>query len=504
MVRLKEILSPKNFVTQRALLAGGLFTLGFIILSIVSITAWEYSNSVSFCANICHDVHPEESPSNQDFYHARVKCTECHMGRVSTIQAMLLKASHFQHVPQVLFGQAGRPLEAETMRPANESCERCHWPPAFHGDTVREITHFKQDEGNSEEVVYLILKTGAGEREEGLGYGIHWHITNRVEYIATDDHKENIPWVRSTLPDGRTVEYSDVTAPLSAEEIAEGEKRVMDCVDCHNRMGHPFPSPEELVDEALTDGRLSRDLPFAKKEMLALLSADYTDQEAALAAVGPWEAQYEATYPEEAASQAAAVDQAAQLAGELIPQLVFEEPGVTWRSFPDHNKHDEFDGCFRCHDGKHVSSEGESIRLHCNICHSIPLTVEPGEDPPAMPAASLQEPESHMETNFVADHRFLANSVCSDCHGDVDFGSDESMFCALSGCHGREWPSVDLNAAFPHPIELEGKHAEVWCHECHDGVRKPEYDCANCHQPPKPHFDDTCEDCHNTARFQME
>jgi hypothetical protein len=63
---------------------------------------------------------------------------------------------------------------------------------------------------------------------------------------------------------------------------------------------------------------------------------------------------------------------------------------------------------------------------------------------------------------------------------------------------------VELDAAFPHPISLEGKHAEVWCHNCHEGVKKPSYECANCHQPPmEPHFGEACEDCHTPAGFEL-
>ncbi|NIV38162.1 MAG: cytochrome C, partial [Anaerolineae bacterium] len=159
-----------------------------------------------------------------------------------------------------------------------------------------QIRHFLPDEQNTEEHTYLILRTGGGELERGLGYGIHWHIENPVEYIATDEFRQEIPWVRATFPDGRTVEYNDVTNPLSAEEIAAAETRVMDCVDCHNQMGHPFHSPERLADMALAEGQLSTDLPFAKKEMTALLSATYANQEEALAAVDSWAAQYQATY----------------------------------------------------------------------------------------------------------------------------------------------------------------------------------------------------------------
>lgn len=504
MTKLREILSLKNPATRRALLTGMAFILGFIVFTVIGIQTWEWSNSTEFCSNVCHEVHPEEPESYQDSYHARVQCTECHISRLGVLHNIVLKAGHAKHLPEVLFDRYERPLEGETLRPVNESCELCHWPPSFHGDTVREINRFEPDEDNTEKRIYLILKTGGGRRERGLGYGIHWHIENQVEYVAADERGQDIRWVKTTLPDGRTVEYNDVVNPLSAEEIAGAEKQVIDCVSCHNRVGHPFASPEQLIDNAIDEGRLSRDLPFIKKEMLALLSATYPNQEVALAAVESAEARYKSTYPEAASSQATAIQQATQVAQELVTRLVFEEPGITWRSFPNNGGHKEFPGCFRCHDGKHLSAEGESIRLHCNICHSIPAIAGAGDRPPEMPVASIQEPSSHLETNFMADHRFQASAICTDCHGEISFGSDDSSFCANSACHGQAWPLVELDAAFPHPISLEGKHAGVWCHDCHEGVRKPEYRCANCHEPPMAsHFGEVCEDCHTPDGFEQ-
>jgi hypothetical protein len=487
----------RKIPTRRVLLIGGAFILGFVILGVIAIQVWEYSNSVEFCANLCHDVHPEEIQAFEDSYHASIKCVECHMGRVGTLHNIVLKASHFRHLPEVIFHNYDRPLESKTMRPANESCELCHWPPAFHGDRVREITRYASDEANTKTRTYLMLKTGGGQRATGLGYGIHWHIANKVEFITNGENKEEIRWVRTTLPDGRTVEYNDVTNPLSPDEIAQANKHVMECVDCHNRVGHPFPSPEDLINQAMSDGQLSTDLPYAEKYMLDLLTADYTDQQQALEAVATTREQYVMTYPETAASYPQEIDQAEALADELVTRLVFEEPGVTWKSFPDESKHKDFAGCFRCHDGKHLADDGTSIRLHCNICHSIPKTVGANDRPPAVPLAYIQEPASHLETNFMADHRFEANGDCVQCHGEIQFGADDSSFCANSACHGRSWPEVELDAAFPHPIALVGKHADVWCHDCHAGVQKPSYVCANCHQPPtEPHFGSNCEDCH--------
>jgi len=493
----------RRALARRALLLALAFFAGFIILGVIAIQVWEYSNSVGFCTNMCHDVHPEEPAAYNDSYHARVKCTECHMGRTGTIQGIILKAGHFRHLPAVLFKNWERPLLSQTMRPANESCEKCHYPPAFYGDTVREIKRYALNEKNTEQRDYLLLKTGGGQREKGLGYGIHWHVMNPVEYIATDEEKQDIRWIRTTLPDGRTVEYNDVTDPLTAEEIATLPKKTMDCVDCHNRAGHPFPSPEKLVDEAISQGRLSKELPYVKEEMVRLLRADYASKEAAMQAVDKVEEQYKAKYPQVVGKYDAEVKQAAALAKELLDRLIFEEPGVTWRSFADDIGHKDFAGCFRCHDGKHLSADSESIRLHCNICHSIPVTVGEGDRAPQMPVASLQEPPTHLETSFMAEHRFLASQeACGDCHGEIKFGTDNSNFCANSSCHGQTWPEVNLDAGFQHPIELTGRHAEVWCNDCHEGVVKPEYKCANCHQPPMAeHFGDQCEQCHTPAGF---
>ncbi len=476
----------------------------FVLFAIGGIQVWEWSNSPEFCADICHDVHPEEAPAYQDSYHAQVKCVECHMGRLGTLRNMVLKASHAVHLPAVLFDNWERPLVARTTRPANESCEKCHWPESFHYDTVVELEHFAADVENSETNTYLIMHTGGGTAREGRGKGIHWHIENQVEYIAIDEQKTDIPWVKVTFQDGRSVTYQDVTQPLTEAEIASAEKYTVDCVACHNRIGHPFPYPDLAIDNALALGRLDRDLPEVKARAVELLSVEYENVEEAYSAVERMREAYLQAWPDIAEAKADAIDQTEQTLKDILERLVFEKEGITWRSFPDHSGHKEFAGCFRCHDGKHLDEEGNSIRLHCNVCHSLPETVRPTDKAVEMVVANIQEPASHLEPTFMADHRFLANDVCTECHGPNTFGADNSTFCTNSACHGRAWPEVDLNAAFPHPIALEGKHAEVWCHECHNGIKQPAYQCANCHEPAmQPHFGEVCEDCHTPEGFEL-
>ena len=474
----------------------------FSLLGVASIKGWEYSNSTNFCSNLCHQVHPEEPAAFQESYHAAIKCVECHMGRTGTIRAILIKTGHLKHLPAVIFRTYGRPVASESMRPASESCERCHNPLSLHGDTVREIKRYLPDENNSEKRLYMILKTGGRERDKGLSEGIHWHIVNRVEYIAKDEHKLEIPWVRITGPDGRTIEYNDTDDPISIEEIEASEKATMDCLDCHNRLGHPFLTPEKAVDEALADGRLDPGLPYIKKEVFELLTAGYDSQEDALKAAEALELRYKEKYPA-AAKYSEELKDASELTRELVLRLIFRKPGITWESFPNHSGHKDFSGCFRCHDGKHVSKEGQAIPLECNLCHTIPVTVNKGDSPPEIPVASLSQPASHLEPGFIFDHRIRANEECTACHGKLTYAGDDSSFCATSACHGQSWAPFKAEPAFVHPFPLEGRHGEALCFECHRGEAKPSDQCTDCHRPPANHFAAACSDCHAPAGWKQ-
>ena len=224
-------------------------------LAVGGISAWEYSNSDAFCTNACHAVHPEEPESHRVSAHARVHCVECHIGRLGTLHKIVLKSEHLHELTGMLTGYE-RPLRSTTLRPARESCELCHWPAVFHDDKVRDIHHYAEDEKSTETTTRLIVHTGGGsstwsDASKGRGKGIHWHVENPIYFIATDPQRQHIPWVQVTRPDGSKVTYTDATSPLTAEEIAKAPKRLMDCVDCHNEVGHPFPNPEELVDDAI-------------------------------------------------------------------------------------------------------------------------------------------------------------------------------------------------------------------------------------------------------------
>ena len=439
----------------RKTMAGAIGTLvavgiGVVLLGAAGIATWEYTNSDEFCAVMCHSVHPEESASHNTASHARVHCVECHMGRNSTLKLMSMKPAHFHELWGMVVGYE-RPLHAAGMRPAREACESCHWPQTEHHDSVTVNKRYATDPKSSETDYRLTLHTTANtERETPWKVtGIHWHIANGVDYKSADVQAREIPWVQVTKPDGSKVTYVDGASKLAPAELAKLEPQRMECFNCHNAVGHPFPNPVDRVDEALASGRIDRSLPGVKSRAVALVTA-------AADVSGPMKersAMIDKLVADEAAKAAVPAElkdkelQFEKAMREILLASSFEEKGVTWKSFPNHGQHRDTPGCFRCHDGKHFNEKGEAIRLQCTLCHNLPqVKLDNGGGSVASTiVAGVSPPESHNEPNFMHEHRFKLDDSCAMCHGKIEFGREGGGFCSNPACHGRSWPAVNLN-----------------------------------------------------------
>jgi formate-dependent nitrite reductase cytochrome c552 subunit len=146
----------------------------------------------------------------------------------------------------------------------------------------------------------------------------------------------------------------------------------MDCMDCHNRPAHSFQLPERAIDEAMASGAINKTLPFVKKEAVALLRAEYPDRTTASQRITQGFTDfYKTKYPDVYQSQRAAVETASQQVNAVYQRNVFPEMKVRWGSYPNNLGHDDFMGCFRCHDGKHKSSDGRVIADDCSACHQV-------------------------------------------------------------------------------------------------------------------------------------
>ncbi len=357
-------------VRRTLLFVAGATAVNLIIVSAASYGAVEYTESPEFCGQVCHTTMEPEYSSYPAWPHARVACATCHVGR----GAGALVESKITGARQFFQAATGRvtgpiPTPVTSMRPARETCEQCHWPEKFHGDKIRRIAEYANDEPGTESVTALQLHVGGGSRALGIGTGIHWHMNldNEIEYIATDDTRATIPYVRLRCRDGQVREFAvEGTTP---EQLASGTRRRMDCMDCHNRPAHTFhPSPERAVDAAIAQGRVPRELPFARREVVAAVGAEYPSRASALDAIGRRLRDF---YAKAGGQDARLVERAVAAAQDAWARNVFPTMRVTWGTYPNHLGHLDAPGCFRCHDDEHKAADGSVIRQDCELCHTI-------------------------------------------------------------------------------------------------------------------------------------
>ncbi len=409
---------------------------------------WEYTNSSVFCGTTCHTMPPEYSAYLKS-PHARVQCVECHIGRDVFATQISRKAGDLRHVILNLTGAYEYPIYSHQMRPARQACETCHFPAKFSDDSLRENQHYAKDADNTQTIIYLLMSTGGGTAREGLGKGIHWHVENPVYYLPTDALEQNIPWVRVVNVDGSVTDYVDVSSGIDVSSINTSKLVEMDCITCHNRITHLVPPLDEAINIAISKGLISSDLPYIVQESIALLGVDYATKAEGLEAMRNLGAVYEEKYPEVANSYPKQIGEAAAALEDIYNQYIFPDQKVNWNTHPNNLGHKDFPGCFRCHDGAHISRDGAPIRLECNICHSIPVVSSSKDLVTAIELLRGIEPKSHTSTNWIALHGHAIDQTCERCHPTTDPGirltelstkppSDDS-FCGNSACHGNVW-----------------------------------------------------------------
>jgi hypothetical protein len=354
-----------------------IFALTLANIVIVSLAAYrgvEYMDSVEFCGQACHRVMKPEATAHQDGPHARVACVACHVGSGATSFARS-KVSGTRQLLAVTFRTYSRPIPTpvRTLRPARDTCEQCHWPSKFHGDKVRRIVEYGDDEKNTESVTMLQMHVGGTGRALGAAPEIHWHAdeANEVDYISTDETRQVIPYVRVKDRTGVVREY--VADGVTPEQLASGQRRRMDCMDCHNRPSHQMaPTAERAVNVAMARGEIPPSLPFVRREAVKVLKASYPTEGAATEAIAKGLRDfYQNSYQEIVLTRRQEVEKAVAGAQQVYRRNVFPEMNVQFGTYPNHAGHIDFPGCFRCHDDSHKTKEGKTISQDCEGCHKI-------------------------------------------------------------------------------------------------------------------------------------
>jgi hypothetical protein len=367
-----DLNKPEQRVAAVAIFA--LTMVNIVIVSLASYRGVEYMDSDQFCGQVCHKVMKPEATAHENGPHARVTCIECHIGAGATWFAKS-KLSGTRQVIAVTLNTYSRPIQSPVLnlRPARDTCEQCHWPAKFTGDKIIRIPEYSDDEKNTESVTTLQMRVGGGIDPSGAATGIHWHadVANEIDYIATDRQRQVIPYVRVKDRTGEVREY--FAEGVTPDQLAAGERRRMDCMDCHNRPTHQMaPTAEKAVDGAMARAEIPSSLPFVHREATKVLKPIYPSDAAAEAAIAKGLREfYSGSYPSIYATQRQDVEKAVAGTERVYERNVFPEMNVQFGTYPNNVGHIDSPGCFRCHDDNHVTKDGKKISQDCDLCHEI-------------------------------------------------------------------------------------------------------------------------------------
>jgi nitrate/TMAO reductase-like tetraheme cytochrome c subunit len=391
-----------NPAQRRLLMLFGAGVVVFLLLSAFgSYQTYHYSESTQFCGQVCHSAMNAEFATYQRGAHARVDCVQCHVGSGASA-FVKAKVNGTQQLIAFALDNYHRPIDTpvKNLRPARETCEKCHWPEKFHGNVDMTFDHYLSDKKNTAVSIRLLMHVNSGRPGSPLA-GIHWHVNpdSPVEYYAADEDRQDIVWMRVTnKQDGSSRVYRN--EGFKGEPPA-GAIREMDCIDCHNRPAHVFPTANDAVEKALADGTLNTKLPHIKRTAVqAMLQKEITRSADAPRKIADF---LRAKYKDSAELPATIAE-----VQRLYAATLFPERKADWRVYPNNIGHKDWPGCFRCHDDKHKTAAGEIVRASdCASCHTI-IAQGKTADLATISAAGMefQHPGGEYDEEL----------ACADCH----------------------------------------------------------------------------------------
>jgi nitrate/TMAO reductase-like tetraheme cytochrome c subunit len=356
----------------------------FLVLSVVNLSvfslviyeAYHFTESDFFCGAICHTVMDPEYTAYQRSPHAKVGCVSCHIGSGAEWYVKA-KLSGLRQVKAVLDGGYSTPIPApvEHLRPAQDTCEECHWPEKFHGKKIKQFVSFTNDDQENPDIQEIALHIGGRNPLTDTFEGIHWHVSNnvKVEYESLDEKRTSIGRIKVSKPSGVTEEY----AIDGGEEGEVSKWRTMDCVDCHNRPTHVYDDLEQKIDFGLYSKKIDPTIPGIREDSITVLQKEYKSRDEAKEQIvesllALQAERHDADFVAE--NEATLIKSGAYLLDAYMDN-VWPKMKVTWGTYKGHNGHlNEEDGfgCFRCHDEEHETEFGKTISQSCDLCHDEP------------------------------------------------------------------------------------------------------------------------------------
>ena len=236
-----------------------------------------------------------------------------------------------------------------------------------------------------------------------------------------------------------------LSSGIELATIDESKLKQMECTTCHNRVSHNFKPPEYSVDDAMSRGLISPEIPGIHQKAVEVLYAAYETRDAAMQAIDNVGEYYKTSdYYQGHSDQ---ISQAVQAIKNIYDLTFFPDQKVDWTTHPNNIGHIKSPGCFRCHDGKHLDSKQQAIRLECNVCHSIPVVSRVDDFVTNIEISRGPEPESHLNANWISLHNQAFDPTCVSCHTTDDpGGTSNASFCSNSACHGNVYTYAGFDA----------------------------------------------------------
>jgi hypothetical protein len=408
-----DLNDPKS---RNAFIIFTVFTIFILFLSTYgSFSAYHLTESVEFCGTLCHKVMEPEHTAYQNSPHANVTCVECHVGSGASWY-IKSKLSGLHQVYAVLTKTYPTPISTplHDLRPARETCEKCHWPQKFYPRTIQTNRYYLADSLNTEWDLILQMKVGPENKELGFNEGIHWHINPsvKIEYTSENDKREVINYVKYTnIKTGKVIIFKNPETEVTDSSLARSETRSMDCIDCHNRPSHNYNSPPIYFDKAMLNGSIHREIPFIKKTAMGILKNSFNNKDSALLAIKDQILGfYKNGYPEFYSAHSEIINESAESIQNAYSKNTFPAMKVSYDVYPEHIGHLESEGCFRCHNDSFTSDDGEKIRKDCDLCHTIMGQGKPGN----MQYSTIK---GSLEFNHPVDiGTAWKEANCSECH----------------------------------------------------------------------------------------
>ncbi len=338
-------------------------TFSAVIVGVMGATGYrtvEFMDSPAFCGRLCHTVMEPQYESYKRSAHAEVRCTACHIGPGASwyVKSKLGGVSQMIAVVRNTFPRPV-PAPVKNLRPARATCEGCHWREQAHGMFLRVYRSYLPDEKNTLHARALAFRVGTGGSLLEEAGGVHWHTSAKVYYRSADEQRQVIARVVVEKANARE-EWVNPDVP--ADQRLQSE-RLMDCIDCHNRAAHKIPSPDRLIDDALTAGRMDVSLPYLKREALRLMGIHDTSVTDPAISAADWKQPdwfdqlrqfYKANYPDIAMTKDASITAAIDELKRISTIVYYPDMYTSWLTYADNRGHaqgglDPNTGCFRCH-----------------------------------------------------------------------------------------------------------------------------------------------------------